>query len=1166
MAAPNSLSEPEQRFESVVADYLEAADAGRAGDWRALLQQHPDLADELTAFFKGEEDMAGLAAPLRQVLSASSPVAAGARLNLKPGAELGDFEIRRELGRGGMGVVYEAEQRTLGRRVALKILPWDATLDERSLQRFRQEAHAAAQLHHPHIVPVHEVGSALGLHYYAMQLIEGHSLAEWLKAGRGEPSSAGQTPTQVSLSDTPIPGLASARSVQSLDCRALARLALQAADALEHAHQQGVLHRDIKPANLLVDNVGDLWITDFGLAKAQGASELTRTGDLVGTLRFMAPERFRGWCDPRSDVYSLGLTLHELLTREPAFANQPQERLIQKILHEDPPRPRKLNPAIPPDLETIVLKASAKEPVQRYRSAAELAEDLGLFLAGRPIKARRVTALGKTWRWCRRNPAAALMLGSIALLLVVIAVGASVNAHLLGSARDDLAKKHDAAQENLRGAYLAQAQARRLGGLPGRRFASLDALAKAAAIRPGPDLRDEALATLIETDARVAQTWPAHAPRPQGNAVVNFDRQLGRYVETDEQGRIFIRQVADQSLILELQGADVDGQTWFSPDGRHVVVHYPLRLKFQVWDLESRARILEAWAPREVLNHGLHEFSSDGGRLFLALDHQKVGIYDLMTKGEEKFLQAAHAAPINMGLLSIPSNLNLRGSPIGPRFPATKDPKNDLKQRLRAQSLRLALHPDGQKVAVAAGGSKTVEIFDVPSGKVVRELAHPDPLISIAWHPGGELLAAAISGSESQVFLWDVNWRGNSNWIPDEVQVHRIFRSADHSITQIAFNHAGDRLASTGSDGTTQLWDVGRGMLLVAMRGQFRRFSADDRRLGFVHDNEIGVWELDGGRECRVFHALGEKGAGPYSVDADPRGHWLATTHDDGARLWDIAQGKEAARLPVGMCRAALFTGDGLVTHSGLGVQRWPIRHDREHKIDLGPPKSLGDSFTPGAPFTFGSVSGGVDGSFASLRGLDEAVVIRLNDPATEVRFKKHDQIGFVGLSRSGEWLVTASKKGSGIKCWDAKTGRLVKDIDAGGDGWGVFSPDSRFLVTSSRGHAAQIWDMATWQSRPLEKSFRCAAFNPDGAALALAREDGLVELLEFKSGASLGLLTSSRLLPISSLRFTPDGGRLAACCPSHHLVQVWDLRALGRGLAVLRLGADWPLAGLPSR
>ncbi len=376
---------------------------------------------------------------------------------------IGDYRILREVGRGGMGVVYEAEQESLGRRVALKVMLPSALVDARHLARFEREARAAAGLHHTNIVPVFGVGRQDEMHYFVMQLIDGCGLDKVLvelrqlrrQRGRahdnssssltdvstpGDPADRGvQKPAQT---DGREPGRAS--SVNSLSSatdsaadyyRGVARLVVQVADALDYANAQGILHRDVKPANLLLDDAGTLWVTDFGLAKATDSDDLTNTGDIVGTLRYMAPERFENECTARSDIYGLGLTLYELVTLQPAYDESDRATLIARLIHDDPPSPRKLAADIPRDLETILLKSVARNPAARYATAGQFADDLRRFLDDRPIHARRIGPLERTWRWCRRNPAMAAMTTSILLLLVAVSVAYLKSRSALAEAR-----------------------------------------------------------------------------------------------------------------------------------------------------------------------------------------------------------------------------------------------------------------------------------------------------------------------------------------------------------------------------------------------------------------------------------------------------------------------------------------------------------------------------------------------------------------------------------------------------------------------------------------------------------------------------------------------------------------------------------------------------------
>jgi eukaryotic-like serine/threonine-protein kinase len=445
----SSAAQDDPRVASVLAAYLAELEAGRRPSREKWLDEHREIAGKLGDWFDIVEFVHSAAES-----GYSNRSHRPSEDSLPPDTVLGEYRLVREIARGGMAVVYEAEQVSLGRRVALKVLAGTAALDPVKLQRFRVETQAVAQLNHPHIVPIFAVGSERGIHFYAMQYIEGPTLAALIRQQRaagpsplaelheGPHPSAGrrapdnQTPQASShfvnapadgpreLSpSTPAPsGTSSVRGRRAF--RALAKLAIQAADALAHAHSMGILHRDIKPSNLLVDSRGNLWVTDFGLARFQDEPGLTRTGDLLGTLRYMAPELVLGHRivhDPRSDNYSLGATLYELLTLKPVFDGRDRHELLRQIADEDPVAPRELDAAIPRDLETIVLKAMDKDPERRYANAQELADDLGRFLEDKPVLARRPTSAERAAKWARRHRTVLRTTAAVAFLALAVA-------------------------------------------------------------------------------------------------------------------------------------------------------------------------------------------------------------------------------------------------------------------------------------------------------------------------------------------------------------------------------------------------------------------------------------------------------------------------------------------------------------------------------------------------------------------------------------------------------------------------------------------------------------------------------------------------------------------------------------------------------------------------
>jgi serine/threonine protein kinase/predicted Zn-dependent protease len=490
---PAAPSEDRDPIELLADSFIARFRSGERPSIDEYALKYPELAEEIRAILPALVEL-----ELNQTPDGSVTGAMGSPLEECAGAPprvLGDYMILREIGRGGMGVVYEAVQQSLGRHVALKVLPQQSLAGSSHLERFQLEARAAARLHHTNIVPVFGVGSQEGVHFYAMQFIQGQGLDEVfeeLRRLRGSAPEKGEharprTAAERSLSQATANGLlkgrfesarggdrveraapsaahsqhdpattqaelpspASSRSGASGNLsfstqselsgtqaetqyyRSVARVGLQVAEGLAHAHSLGILHRDIKPSNLLLDARGTVWVTDFGLAKAEGTDGLTHTGDIVGTLRYMAPERFDGWSDPRSDVYSLGITLYELLTLQYLFQEPNRAKLIDRVMHDTPISPRKLDKKAPRDLETIILKAIAKEPAQRYVSAEQMAEDLRRFLADKPVLARRTSPTEQAWRWCRRNPAlAATSALAIAGLVAAVVILALSNARI----------------------------------------------------------------------------------------------------------------------------------------------------------------------------------------------------------------------------------------------------------------------------------------------------------------------------------------------------------------------------------------------------------------------------------------------------------------------------------------------------------------------------------------------------------------------------------------------------------------------------------------------------------------------------------------------------------------------------------------------------------------
>lgn len=1106
--------------------------------------------------------------------------------------QVGDYRIMREIGRGGMGVVYEAEQSSLGRHVALKVLPVGASRpagDGKALERFKREARAAAKLHHTNIVPVFDVGEFDDVCFYAMQFIQGkgldvviaelrllrsvserkkqvtihggrqtlalpaqdlpaqvlpaEELARSMLTGRfrardltitiapeqpapdfvSPPASKATIPEAASTMLSPGQTELSAADTDRYHYLAsVARIGRQIAAALAHAHERGIVHRDIKPSNLLLDASGIVWVTDFGLAKTE-EGDLTSPGDILGTIRYMAPERFKGHSDPRSDVYALGATLYELLVLRPAFEGCDRATLMAEIASDDPPRPRSLDRRIPRDLETIVLKAMARDPARRYATAEALADDLGRFLENRPIQARRSSSTERLWRWCRRNPAIALLLTTVFALLSCLTIGSiavaihnSRQSTALATAERDRAATEKERTTKIYETYqarLAQAYANRSSQRAGQRMVTLEAVREAVElvreqrmpVERLDELRNLAIAALTLPDVRTVRSWKKKADFDWWDTDRDVQILAGRTAE----GQVWVNRIDTDEVITRFAGVE---QARLSPNGRFVVGFGGNR--FGVWKLATPNSTLILQGQQ----YGV-AFHPDGRHLLTAGRDGALWLHDLHVPDQ-------------------PPSALMTIEPAANGF---------------------AFGPQGRWLAVTR--PKRVDIVDVRRGQTVVTIPEAG-LITPAWHPGGKYLALVSSKGVVEVIARTAGGRDIQIWDIERKKRTAVLRGCPSGGVRVAFTPDGDRLLATGRDSVLRLWDWRTGRQVLQHSGQSNLQVSPTGRLLIDSERQWHLLELTRGLEYRTFVQ--------QSTDAErvfyrepivhPDGRLLAVNMsgndvyhaDQLLLLFDLDRGEELAAIPQARFRT-VFQADGtLVTNGDQGLLRWPIREVHAGHWHVGPPKLLyPESFVDMAADRNGEVIGQADGR-------NGALLVR---PGKGLAFLgPHGAAQHLSISPDGRYAVTGINDGeAGVKLWDMSTRRLLKTFPVGVHCAGRFSPDGRWLAVQGSTGSAMV-KVGTWETAHTRHCGN-VAFCPDGSLYATAPKQGLIQLLDPSTGRELARLEDPDHGSMD-LVFTPDGTRLVTSSIDAQAIHVWDLGAIREQLA--KLGLDWGTQSYP--
>ena len=1133
----------EKLLDDAIMEFLRANEDGKPLDIQELLEKHAAVADDLEEFINQQIKFGKITSPVRDF---------SAQAGIQPTIqEFGDYEIIREIGRGGMGVIYEARQKGLSRRVALKMIRDSRFRTQEDLARFQSEAEAAAGLEHPNIVPVFRVGAFEGHPFFTMKLVRGGSLKEALQNG----------------------AMSSAES---------ARIALAIARGVSFAHQRLILHRDLKPGNILLDSNSGIsssrpssdnvhastsvatsepspdsdpvssdglpvpMISDFGLAKQLNEEldqGLTLTGAILGTPSFMAPEQALGKeTTTATDIYAVGAILYNMLTGDPPFSGNSPAEVTRKVIDQSP-KQIGWKAKVDLDLETICMKCLEKEPARRYGSAGELAEDLENWIEGKPIRARRSSALEQLAKWSRRHPRFATLLCSSAALLVLTLVGAIMFSFRLNAEvakRDETLTKlkaqesetlaqRDTAFRRLFESKFAEVSARRSSGDNGQQFGALAAAKEAVAQLPFIKVSDKEIfelrsetagclgnADFVETACwRVSDFGPLrmNAFSPDLSLFVNHAK-IGAPVEVHKTNQLQQAESVAKSTPLASFKIGNEGVSGFRPQFSNDCEFLTVNTK----RYEAGNEILTQRAFNVVNGDIIFEKE---GVTFACFGQQN----------SEKLFATADAKHISIF-----------------RLPELEEVAS-FENPSPSGNNQMFFSPDGKWLARCGTGG--VFVIDVESGKMVWRKHDSFFGMDLDWHPQRKELAIA---SRTFIQIWNLE---------STPRLVKTFPRHTSTVYQVEYAAGGKVLAASTWGGNTRFWDTQSGEQICSFAGTLNQFSNDGLSFGFCNDLS-GICAFDRGQIRRTISKADSQhvGSQPIDLDVHPNNRWLAMGEGKDVRICDLKTGQQLVDLP-GRGHVRFHPDGKSLFVCNKTLRRWPIREqisdDGQLKLTLGPPTKI-ESIDPGhANFMMD-----IDPTGSHLAYIAKGhgtFLVNLTGPDAEpVRLRKSSNSGSISVSAHGKRVAVGNHHSRGCRVFDGTTGDLLFTAPTPSHARGTLSADGSLLAVTYNS-TADVYDTAT-QKRLYsldETDFDVAwpsSFSTDGSLL-------LLTLRKPRGTLIVDATTGERLVNIPGHGAAPRNAR-SLLTSDHQLVtfregnslEAWDLASIRNKLS--EIGLDW--------